>query len=306
MVSNKNGQDKIILMPCMGCEKLLGQLTTMSALQIEKNKNIENITLDPPITKIAANEYKHDLEQGTIIALNGCGTQCVSKILNEKSIKPNFIISIPKLAKTLSLPKEIPNTLELNDGLLLEKMVSKIEYEIQKLLENSKSNERAIDIQNFTFNPKYTEELSFTHSKFIFRVATSSGNIFFNWNDAWAYHLGDGKIIVGISDYLQQNLSDILFCEFPDIGSQIDQFEAVATLESSKTVNEVLTPFSGKIIAINPRLKDEPELINMDPYKDGWIVMIQATNFEEEKEDLMDSKAYFEFMKEKVEEEGIH
>ena len=157
-----------------------------------------------------------------------------------------------------------------------------------------------------TPNPKYTEELSFTHSKFIFRVATSSGNIFFNWNDAWAYHLGDGKIIVGISDYLQQNLSDILFCEFPDIGSQIDQFEAVATLESSKTVNEVLTPFSGKIIAINPRLKDEPELINMDPYKDGWIVMIQATNFEEEKEDLMDSKAYFEFMKEKVEEEGIH
>lgn len=77
-------------------------------------------------------------------------------------------------------------------------------------------------------------------------------------------------------------------------------------MESSKTVNEVLSPFSGKIIAVNTKLEEAPELINEDPYNNGWIVVLECNNFEEESSELMSSEEYFNFMKEKIEQEGIY
>ena len=95
-------------------------------------------------------------------------------------------------------------------------------------------------------------------------------------------------------------------CEVPEIGKKFDQFDAISSLDSSKTVSEVLTPFSGKIIAVNKKLEENPELINEDPYGDGWIAIIECQDFISEKEDLMTPDQYFEFLKEKVEQEGLN
>ena len=88
----------------------------------------------------------------------------------------------------------------------------------------------------------------------------------------------EGEVFsLGISDFAQNQLGDIVYVEFPEVGDKIDKDEAVGELESSKAVSELNMPFDGEIIEINPLLEDSPELINSDPYG-AWIVKIKANN----------------------------
>lgn len=85
----------------------------------------------------------------------------------------------------------------------------------------------------------------------------------------------DGVAIVGITDWAQGELGDIVYLELPDIGSKVNQMDVFGTIEAVKTVAELFSPVSGEVIEVNPKLEDEPELINSDPYKDGWMVKIR-------------------------------
>lgn len=99
----------------------------------------------------------------------------------------------------------------------------------------------------------------------------------------------DGDIfIVGISDFAQNQLGDIVYVEFPEVGDKIDKNEAVGELESSKAVSELNMPFDGEIIEINLALEDSPELINSDPYG-AWIIKIRA-NSQEDYNSLLTAK----------------
>ncbi|MEG0496254.1 MAG: glycine cleavage system protein H, partial [Eubacterium sp.] len=123
----------------------------------------------------------------------------------------------------------------------------------------------------------------------------------FNENDCWV--LIDKEVArIGVTDYVQQNLSDILFVDFPEIGSEIDQFDDVGSVESGKSIFELVSPVSGIVSAINETLTDEPEQINESPYEKGWIAELQLTHFEEDAELLISGERYFDKMKEKVEE----
>lgn len=300
---------KISLIPCMGCEKIWGKLGFLAAMELEKSEKFPLLNLNPSISQIAAGEYPPISEDTQIVSMNCCGVKCATKILSKAKIKPNFMINLSNFVKEVDIPKGNPSTAELLKHPALAKITELIASEITKFNSEigvQKSEKSVGSMEKFTFEPQYSEILEFTYSKFIFKVPVSEGRLFFNWNDAWAYHLGDGKVVIGITDYLQKNLSDILICDFMEMGSEIGQFEAVAEVESSKTVNEVLTPFSGKIIAVNTQLEQAPELMNEDPYGKGWAVVLQCSNFAEESADLMNSQQYFEFMKEKVEEEGAN
>jgi glycine cleavage system H protein len=91
----------------------------------------------------------------------------------------------------------------------------------------------------------------------------------------WAKASGDA-IRIGISDYAQDQLGDIVFVELPDVGSTFDKGEEFGTVESVKAVSELYMPISGEITAINEALADEPELVNSDPYGGGWMIEIKA------------------------------
>ncbi|MHA1776365.1 MAG: hypothetical protein DRO88_01270 [Promethearchaeia archaeon] len=294
---------KNIVIPCMGCEKLLGQLCTLAILHL-KRANPSKITLEPSISQIAAGEYKESILGDNTIALNGCAIQCVNKILNQRKIKPNLIISIPKIIKDIKLPQKGQATLDYQDHEAVKSISNQILSQIEVFLEKSQNMETKPE-NKVEFNPEYSQFLEAEFSKFHFKVPVNDKNLFFNWNEAWAYHIGEGKFFIGITDYLQTKLADILICELPKIGDKIDQFEAVANIESSKTVNEVLTPFSGEVLAVNHELEEYPEWINEDPYLKGWIVLVKCPNYKEEIDDLMNPYQYFEFLEEKIKEEGL-
>ena len=109
----------------------------------------------------------------------------------------------------------------------------------------------------------------------------------------WVYVEGD-KATSGLTDYAQQELGDIVFVEMPEVGREVKKDETIGTVESVKSVSDILAPLSGKIIEINKVLEDTPETINKDPYGEGWVIKMSVSNPEELK-DLMDLETYNKF-----------
>lgn len=102
----------------------------------------------------------------------------------------------------------------------------------------------------------------------------------------------DGNIgIIGITDFAQSELGDIVFVDIkPDL-TEVKKGESFGTIEAVKTVSDLYAPVDGKIIEINPKINSEPQLINSDPYGEGWIIKIEITNLEQLSE-LLDAQAY--------------
>ena len=96
---------------------------------------------------------------------------------------------------------------------------------------------------------------------------------------------------VGISDYAQGELGDIVFVEIETVGETLDKGEAFGTIEAVKTVSDVYMPVSGEVLEMNPALEDTPEVVNKDPYGEGWMIKINVKD-PSELDDLMDAAAY--------------
>ena len=103
--------------------------------------------------------------------------------------------------------------------------------------------------------------------------------------------VSDGYTIVGITDFAQSQLGDIIFLELPDVEDKIIAGESFGEIEAVKTVSELYAPVNGTIIEVNNDLEDFPEKVNQDCYGDGWIIKIKPEN-EIEKKDLLDHKQY--------------
>jgi len=97
----------------------------------------------------------------------------------------------------------------------------------------------------------------------------------------WVKDNGDGTVTVGITDFAQGELGDIVFVELEPIGFDFDKDEVFGTVEAVKTVSELFAPVGGEIIEINELLEDDPELVNNNPYEDGWMVKIKVTDSSE-------------------------
>ncbi len=108
----------------------------------------------------------------------------------------------------------------------------------------------------------------------------------------------EGKTaVLGITDYAQEALGDVVFLELPALGSIVKAGQEIGEVESTKTTSAIYTPVSGKIIGVNEVLKDKPELINKEPYDQGWIARIEMSNVNEVQQ-MMDAKQYGAYLKE--------
>jgi len=114
--------------------------------------------------------------------------------------------------------------------------------------------------------------------------------LFYTENHEWIRQ-ENGEIVEGITDYAQSELSDIVYIELPEKGVEVHKGEAIGTIEAVKTVSDLYTALSGKIVEVNRELEDHPDLINKDPYDAGWIVRIKISDPEELK-DLLDAEEY--------------
>lgn len=97
----------------------------------------------------------------------------------------------------------------------------------------------------------------------------------------WIRDNGDGTVTIGITDFAQGELGDIVFVELEPEGSEFDQDEVLGTVEAVKTVSELFSPVSGEVTEINEDLEDDPELVNNDPYGDGWMVKMKLSDASE-------------------------
>lgn len=107
----------------------------------------------------------------------------------------------------------------------------------------------------------------------------------------WVRPEGDGVFTVGISEHAQDLLGDMVFVELPDVGDNVSTGDDVAVAESVKAASDVYAPISGEVVAVNEELEDSPELVNSDPYGDGWMFKIKAEDASEV-ENLLDAEGY--------------
>jgi glycine cleavage system H protein len=145
-----------------------------------------------------------------------------------------------------------------------------------------------------------TEFLETTVDKFIFRVATDR---FYNGEGVWAKD-ENGRVRIGLSDFVQQRSGDVAFAEIKPAGTALAFGDEVAVIETIKVNIAFTSPVTGKVVEVNPAMAEAPEAINQDPFGEGWLAVIEPTDWVADRARLLDPQAYFARMKTEAEEEA--
>jgi glycine cleavage system H protein len=120
-------------------------------------------------------------------------------------------------------------------------------------------------------------------------------DLYYTENHEWG-KVEDGSLRVGITDYAQEELGDIVFVDLLPVGTTVSKGDSIGTVESVKAVSEVYSPVDGEITEVNPSLEDAPELVNQDPYEGAWMVVLKMDDPSQARS-LMDSQSYEEYVK---------
>ena len=120
------------------------------------------------------------------------------------------------------------------------------------------------------------------------------GDLLYTNDHEWLRREADGSVTVGITEHAANALGDLVYVELPEVGQDVDAGGEMAVVESVKAASDVYAPVAGSITAVNEELADDPEKINADPFGDGWIVRIEANDFDEG--ELMTPDAYQELL----------
>lgn len=110
----------------------------------------------------------------------------------------------------------------------------------------------------------------------------------------WVLRTGDDTVRVGITDYAQSALGDVVFVQLPDVGTEVTAGESFGEVESTKSVSDLYAPVTAKVVAVNGDLEGSPQLVNSDPYGEGWLIELQASAaaLEEGLSGLLDADGY--------------
>lgn len=111
----------------------------------------------------------------------------------------------------------------------------------------------------------------------------------------WAKEEGT-SVRIGVTDYAAKTLNDVVYVTSPKSGSRVEQMKSLGTVESIKAVSEIYSPVSGTVSKVNTELDNHPELVNKSPYGEGWIILVEPSNFLAEKKSLLDAKAYAAYL----------
>ncbi|MGB9021895.1 MAG: glycine cleavage system protein GcvH [Candidatus Bathyarchaeia archaeon] len=107
---------------------------------------------------------------------------------------------------------------------------------------------------------------------------------------------------VGITDYAQNSLHEVVYADLPQVGRRLAQKESFGTVESVKAVSEVYSPISGEVVEVNQKLADAPELVNQQPYREGWLILMKPLKLKDEAGSLLSAKEYEELLKKLTEQ----
>ena len=278
------------ILPCNGLDKCAGSIGREIALKLLEKSAGEIIC--PVFYRVADAKYNKLAQDKPLLVIDGCQTRCASKLAAEKGLKVARKVTVTEEAKNRGIEinatlRPSKNELEMADAIVLELLKAP---EAEKAAES-----KAIYPEQFEYE-------TYSKGKFIFRVPKEGFH--FNENDCWVYVSGN-RARVGVTDFVQQSLSDIMFFTPPAIGTEIAQFGEAGTIESGKAVFEIISPVSGRVTAVNEALISAPELINQNPYEKGWIAELELSDFGSDRELLLDFEGYFKIMKKKVDEFNV-
>lgn len=283
--------ENFAILPCNGLDKCAGVISRELAIKLSEKG--DNKIICPVFYRVSETKYNKLAAERPLLVIDGCQTRCASKLAAEKNLKVARRIIVADEAKK--------HCIELNDGLRITDQEGAF---INRLIDDlNKTDEKSTTSTEDTSTSFDFEYQTFQSGKFIFRIPKNS-EIFFNENDCWAWVSGN-RARIGVTDYVQQNLSDILYFYPPEVGDEIDQFGELGSIESSKAVFELVSPFSGEVISINEKLEKNPELINENPYELGWVAELELTDPEGDKELLIGFKRYLEITSKKVEDADV-
>ncbi len=282
---------KTAVLSCTGLDKPEGSVAREVAIGMADAAGSEIIC--PVLLNRSVARYKKTIADSTLIVVDGCSTRCASKLAESLDLKIDRKVLVADALKASGVTLGITLRLEASGAALAQTIVAGLVHDLAAPVPSAQS---AAPLSEF---PQPGEYLVVTQDKFEFRIPVS--DYWFNENDVWVRPLGDVARI-GISDYMQQSLTDINFFDPPAANLAVEQFGELGTLESSKAVFEVVAPVAGTVIAINPEVMSNPTLINEDPYGKGWIVQLKLSNWPEDRELLLNSEAYAKIVKHKAEE----
>jgi glycine cleavage system H protein len=125
-------------------------------------------------------------------------------------------------------------------------------------------------------------------------VSDIPAELYYTEEHEWVLRTGDDTVRVGITDYAQAALGDVVFVQLPDVGADLTSGESFGEVESTKSVSDLYAPVSAKVLAVNAELEASPDLVNTDPYGEGWLVDLQidADDMEAALGGLLDADAY--------------
>jgi len=285
---------KTVILPCNGLDKALGVVAGRAGIvACAKDPGIKLVC--PVLLNSGEPKYDEMVKDADIICLNGCMTRCATKLAESRKIPVKTNLLVPDMVKKFNLKPGTDLVLQTSGVQLPEAIADDIITSIKKDRESMAQEIHSIEVED---KAEYFETKK---DKFYFKVP--KGAYLFNENDCWVRVFG-GLAYLGISDFLQNQVGDILYVDLPAIGKEFGQFDEAGSFESVKSVQDLISPVSGKVVAVNNQLASAPELANQDPYHKGWFVKVELADFDEDKGLLLDGPAYFEFMKKKIELEA--
>jgi glycine cleavage system H protein len=279
---------KYAVLPCNGLDKCAGQMTREIALILCEKTGSELIC--PVFYRVADARYNKIANENPLLVIDGCATRCASKLAAEKNLKIHKKVTVTEEAQKHGLQPAIAPLRLKEEELALCATLSR---------ELVKEKDALESLESTVVYPTPSDYLVHTKDKFMFRIPQEG--FYFTENDCWLQPVGN-RARIGVTDYVQQSLSDIMFFTPPPVGAEVEQFGDAGAIESGKAVFELVCPVSGKIVAINQELLNSPEKINENPYEQGWIAELELTQFEEEKDFLLDAEGYLNVLKRKVED----
>jgi len=281
---------KRAILPCNGLDKQHGVLARELALRLSESEGAEIIC--PVLLNNSPPRYEKALADASLLVIDGCGTRCASKLAVKLGLKVDDKVQVSEQAKNAGLD----TSESLRPGPVGMQLVDMMTAALAVEEKAAVSEEPTVGFES------PTQFLTVTYDKFIFKIPAEG--YLFNENDCWVHVIGN-LARVGVSDFVQQNMTDITFFEPAQVGNEIEQFDEVGSLESGKSMMDAISPVSGRIVAVNTQLVDSPGLVNEDPYGSGWIAEIELRDFDSDKELLLDAAAYAKTVEKKA-AEALH
>jgi len=276
------------VLPCNGLDRTEGQMAREVALQLISTGGE---LVCPVLFNRAPARYTKIAEQLPLFVIDGCPTRCASHLASDQGLKIVRRIQIAEELKAAGHGVE-DALMPGSEALAFCRALA------ARLLSEDGASAEAPAAATPGFDAPVEYE-SFTYDKYLFRVPAAGYH--FNENDCWARVAGS-RCRVGISDYVQQQLSDIIFCHPPELGAKVEQFGEAGTVDSTKATFEIVSPVTGTVVAVNAEAAAKPELLNEDPYERGWVAELELADFASDRELLLDCCRYLEILKEKVKE----